>query len=254
MKRRRNNPWVIPITKNAPRIPGDESRILALILRSPRPSIEQISRELSVSEEYIRRVMEKHGVDRQNPYPWGPRMKAITVMQPYAHLIIHGAPGHPRKPVENRSWPVWKQWSGAVPTAEHPSVLLIHAGSGRGWWNAAEAYGLQETAVAWGAAIGIAQLVGCVAKSELAAWESRHGEKFRGVSQSEHAQGPWCWIFGEVVPLLRPVPMRGAQGIWEADTSKINPHAPLCPEHQVPFCGCPRIRQVILQAEAADGG
>jgi len=32
-----------------------------------------------------------------------------------------------------------------------------------------------------------------------------------------HASGPWCWVLANPRRLPRPIPWRGAQGLWSYD-------------------------------------
>ena len=120
-------------------------------------------------------------------------MKALTVCQPYAELIALG-----EKLIENRTWPT-----------SYRGPLLIHAGKSRAWMERGDeaAY----PGMSFGAAVATARLVACLdlrTEHWPAQWEHLH--------DNEHANGPWCWILEDVKRLPQPIPMRGAQGLWEA--------------------------------------
>jgi hypothetical protein len=78
-------------------------------------------------------------------------MKALTICQPYAHLILRGA-----KRVENREWPT-----------NYRGRLYIHAGKSRSWLGPIEDgkeidYGIPLASMAFGAVVAIATLADCV--------------------------------------------------------------------------------------------
>lgn len=124
-------------------------------------------------------------------------MKALTICQPYAELIMNG-----QKRVENRTWP-----TGYV------GPLIIHAGKSRDWlWEnpdkpGFDEYDLKIADMPFGAIVGIADLIACVRKDSIPAelsWMKDH----------EHTEGPFCWVLANV-RRLKPIPYRGAQGLFE---------------------------------------
>lgn len=121
-------------------------------------------------------------------------MKAITIQQPWAELIIHGVTRSAntvprRKDVENRTWP-----SG------YRGPLLIHAGLGKAYMHDAEAYCLKAKDMAFGAVIGVVEMYGC--------------KRIDEVVRSEWTDGPWCHLYRNPRPLRNPVPWKGALGLW----------------------------------------
>lgn len=114
-------------------------------------------------------------------------MKALTICQPYAELIMRG-----EKPIENRTWPT-----------SYRGPLAIHAGKSRAWL---DDDGVESwPGMPFGAVVGTARLVDCVRVECLTVQ----------LAANEHANGPWCWILADVVRFSEPVPYRGAQGLWE---------------------------------------
>ncbi len=103
-------------------------------------------------------------------------MNALTVCQPYAHLIAVGV-----KPIENRTWPT-----------SYRGELAIHAGLSREWLDAGDELPPRSE---WGVAGGV-----------------RAPEAPQATS--EHANGPWCFVLERVRRLRVPVPCRGYQQIW----------------------------------------
>lgn len=126
-------------------------------------------------------------------------MKALTICQPYAHLILQG-----RKTCENRTW-----------YTPYRGPLYIHAGKSRDWLDADDNYGISIPDMAFGAVIAIAELVACVRDDErmLPRW-------LDGMSteQREHVQGPYCWFLDRVRP-VGPWPWRGAQRLWDINVT-----------------------------------
>lgn len=116
-------------------------------------------------------------------------MKALTICQPYAELIARGV-----KLIENRTWPT-----------AYRGPLLILAGKSRDWL--CEGDDAEFPNMAFGAAVATAVLYDCLPVADLPEYLRGH----------EHADGPWCWLLRNVRRVPSPIPMRGAQGLWEAD-------------------------------------
>ncbi len=64
--------------------------------------------------------------------------------------------------------------------------------------------------IAYGAIVGMAKVVGCV-----------RVEDYEDSLRPDHvdaalpwACGPWCWQIDDVVRFARPIPCRGALGLW----------------------------------------
>lgn len=114
-------------------------------------------------------------------------VKALTVLQPYAHLIATGA-----KRVENRNW-----------YTPYRGPLVIHAGRGRTMLDDADAYGIAESEMTFGAIVAVAELAACVMVRDLP-------DDLKGHA---HAHGPFCWILHNV-HRCEPLPFRGAQSLW----------------------------------------
>lgn len=127
-------------------------------------------------------------------------MKTLTILQPFAHLIVFG-----EKRVENRTWLV------KVPPLGIP--LAIHAGKkpmigcDLDWAQACACEPRLRNAprMALGAVIGTARLVACMPIED---YERMHGP-------DPYAHGPYCWVLEDVQPLREPVPARGSLGLWE---------------------------------------
>lgn len=119
-------------------------------------------------------------------------MKALTICQPYAHLIAIG-----EKRIENRSWPT-----------RYRGPLLIHAGKSRDWLTEDAPSGL-----VLGAVVAIATLAECLSIQAIERGRfPQHA--YPWLREHRHTNGPWCWVLTDVQALLDPVPARGAQGLW----------------------------------------
>jgi len=111
-------------------------------------------------------------------------MKTLTVQQPWAWAIIHGP-----KRIENRSR-----------ATRHRGPLLIHAGKSRARLGSLGAVEPPPGNLAFGALIGIVDLVDCVPVADVA--------------DQPFAEGPWCWILANPRPVI-PVFLRGQLGLFD---------------------------------------
>jgi hypothetical protein len=115
-------------------------------------------------------------------------MKAISILQPYAWLIVTG-----RKDIENRTW--YTGFRGPV---------LIHAGKTypkRDYIDDVEQWGhlgypMRDLMI--GGIVGIATITGCVSKSD-----------------SKWFNGPWGFTLTNAIALPTLIPMRGALGFFD---------------------------------------
>ena len=132
-------------------------------------------------------------------------MRALTICQPYAHLIVIG-----EKRVENRTW-----------ATRYRGPLAIHAGKSLEWMG-----GEKPTAdMAFGAVVGVADLVACI---ELDTYLPmlRDGSEYAWLATHKHANGPFCFVLNNVRRFAVPVPWKGAQGFWDV------------PSHALPSNAC----------------
>ncbi len=130
-------------------------------------------------------------------------MKALTICQPYAELIIRGD-----KLVENRRWPT-----------RYQGLLLIHAGKSRDWLRLDDSgqvdaeYGLPLAEMAFGAIVGMVRLRACLRLETITG--PRADVRWEHLRHHEHTEGPYCWVLEEPKRFERPVPFRGAQGLFD---------------------------------------
>lgn len=129
-------------------------------------------------------------------------MKCITVSQPYASLIASG-----KKWVENRTW-----------RTAYRGPLAIHAGRGTQYLSPRE---VASGAYPTGATLATAHLVACVHLPDARKYGrgleemTRAGICAQALLGHLYAEGPWCWVLTRIEALPKPVPARGAQGLWE---------------------------------------
>lgn len=122
-------------------------------------------------------------------------IKALTVCQPYAHLIAIL-----EKPIENRTWPT-----------SYRGPLLIHAGRSRAWLD--EDDEVRYPKMDYGAIVAVADLVACLHLDSGEPWP----EQWASLRGNRHALGPWCWVLEHVRRLTAPVECMGHQGLWLPD-------------------------------------
>ena len=115
-------------------------------------------------------------------------MKALTICQPYAELILRGD-----KPVENRKW-----------YCHYRGPLLIHAGKSRDWLGT---WREEIPDLVFGAIVGIVTVVHCGKPHRVRA-------EFPTIAENEHIEGPYCIVLDAPRRLVEPIPYRGQQGLF----------------------------------------
>ena len=118
-------------------------------------------------------------------------MKALTVCQPYAHLIAIG-----EKRVENRTW-----------STRYRGPILIHAGKSRNYMGPDDESLYPD--MAFGAFVAVSSLVACMPYRNIISF-ARRNPQYQWLSDHEHAEGPVCWVLGEIFRLLTPAAIRCA--------------------------------------------
>lgn len=132
-------------------------------------------------------------------------MKALTVCQPYASMIVNG-----EKPIENRTRPTF-----------YRGLIYVHAGKSREWVDAIELMRtdisvLPVNRMAFGAVVGIARIIDCCRVQDIQA-----GRKHPELRYNAHLHGPWCWILSGAAS-IGPWPWKGAQGLFEIDSGALS--------------------------------
>lgn len=126
-------------------------------------------------------------------------MKALTLWQPWAHIVAAGT-----KLVENRPW--------EPPHSLFDQRIAIHAGKK---WDEEAAYRIYEIGgislgrrdVIFGAVIATATLKFVVTSRDAA-------EREAGAGQGKWFFGPFGWILEDVEPVDPPDYCRGFQKLW----------------------------------------
>lgn len=135
-------------------------------------------------------------------------MKALTICQPYAHLIILPDDDDRAKRVENRKWPT-----------SFRGQLLIHAGKSREWLDLSEdetrddGYGIPLADMTFGAIVGVCRVVDCFNFNVQAERESAYRRRI-WLQGHRHVEGPFCFVLHECQAFDKPIPYRGAQGFF----------------------------------------
>ena len=139
-------------------------------------------------------------------------MKALTICQPFAHLIVtllRELPiGSVEKRCENRTW--WTDYRGQ---------LAIHAGKSTKWMKPGDRADYPE--MAFGAVVGVADLLACVCIQIGASGKTKVSDSVRNrfpwIENHFHAEGPAGWILGNVRRFREPIKATGHQWLWEWD-------------------------------------
>ncbi len=145
-------------------------------------------------------------------------MKALTINQPWAWMIVNGF-----KRVENRSW---------RPDGSYRGPLAIHAGKGRAGMRRCNEAALRAIVPAlpatdefvFGAVLGVVDLVDCVSVAE---WLAPNPDE-------PFAKGPYCWVVANPRVLVRPVPYRGEQRLFEIPDAIAGPFDRAGPQTREP--------------------
>ena len=128
-------------------------------------------------------------------------MKALTICQPYAELIVAG-----EKRVENRRW-----------GTSFRGEFLIHAGKSRAWL---DSYEPLPASMEFGAIVGVARLTDCLPLARIRA-AFPLPSRLSWLRDHAHVEGPWCFVLADVRRLQWPIPFRGAQGFFEIDEADL---------------------------------
>lgn len=126
-------------------------------------------------------------------------MKALTICQPYAALIVTG-----EKLVENREWPT-----------NYRGRLLIHAGKSRQWLEDSDEQEFSERGdpLVFGAVVGEATLTDVLHIDRIQ--NGDYDTKYPWLRGHLHTHGTWCWVLQDVKRYAHPVSWKGAQGLWD---------------------------------------
>jgi hypothetical protein len=117
-------------------------------------------------------------------------MNAMTIKQPWVHAILHEG-----KDIENRSWQrTFRGWM-AIHASGQPKRDTVFPGRLR----VPDLASLDYSAIC-----GIARVVDIVTKSRSKwFWQPNDGSINFG------------WVLADITPLKKPIPCKGALGLWE---------------------------------------
>lgn len=142
-------------------------------------------------------------------------MKALTICQPYAHLICLPDDDDRAKRVENRRWPT-----------QYRGPLLIHAGKSRDWLNLDRSgehdaeYEIPLADMEFGAIVGVCRLADCF-QLENHSDRERAFRQRPWLASHQHVGGPFCFVLTECRRFEAPIPYRGAQGFFNVPDEMI---------------------------------
>jgi hypothetical protein len=147
-------------------------------------------------------------------------MKAITLTQPWATLVAIGA-----KRIETRSWRTDYRGPLAIHAAKGATTDVIRLAFGEPFKSVLNVAGYKLfSSCPRGALVATCQLVDCVRitnKREIYGYIISMG--YNVVIPPDHPEcdfgdytpGRFAWLLSDVQELPKPVPARGALGLWE---------------------------------------
>lgn len=135
-------------------------------------------------------------------------MKAISLWQPWASLVVHG-----QKKIETRAWPVPKTLIGKR-IAIHAALLTRHDGL----MNVPPFLGLLDGDLPHGAVVGSVKLSSCVRMTPTNIAEFTQRQPLE-VQLGDWQPGRYAWVLREPRVLDSPVPVRGSQGFFRVDSA-----------------------------------
>lgn len=127
-------------------------------------------------------------------------MKAITLREPWASLVLEGT-----KTIETRSW-----------ATRYRGELYIHAGVSRAPRDdrhIAELMQLLHGALHYGMIVARCELVDCVRIDDAYAHTLARNEPLNYIS-GDFTPGRYAWVLENVRALERPIRARGSLGLW----------------------------------------
>lgn len=135
-------------------------------------------------------------------------MKAITICQPYASLIMLPSTDSRFKRCENRTWPA--HWRGP---------LAIHAGKSKKYIEHDDSnpghdiFEFKISELPMGCILGVVDFVACYTKEQIQ--QGKVWESHRWLKSHQHCEGPWCHIYLRPRLLAKPIPYFGALGFFD---------------------------------------
>lgn len=135
-------------------------------------------------------------------------MKALTICQPHAFFIALPDSDPRCKRVENRGW-----------YCHYRGELAIHAGKSKEWLGDADGWTMEDDAglvmtraeldaLPFGAFVAVANVMDCLGPADFKNLQSFYGNP-------GHICGPYCLVLENVRILPKPIPAKGALGLWQ---------------------------------------
>jgi len=124
-------------------------------------------------------------------------MKALTICQPFASLILTG-----EKRVENRP-----------KNCRYRGTLVVHAGKSKDWL--ARWRGAMPDHMPFGAAIGTVEVVDCIDVGQHCFVSKADIAKYPQFENGIHVSGPFCIVLANPRPFATPIPYSGMLGLWD---------------------------------------
>lgn len=149
-------------------------------------------------------------------------MKVITICNPYPYLIMLPESDGRHKRVENRTWPLY-----------HRGPLAIHAGKSKAWLEEDEGnpghdlYGIPLADLVYGAIVGVVDVIASVPYRDIFPFGAPKGLEW--LATHEHCSGPHCHVYANPRKLPKPIPWKGAQGLFQVPDDVIA--AAFAPRH-----------------------
>lgn len=140
-------------------------------------------------------------------------MRALTVCQPYAALLVLPDSDTRKKRCENREW-----------FSRYVGELLIHSGKSREWLKYGT-FDLEPNEMVFGAIVGVCYVEGTAKITPQfnadgrRTWPNIIDDKslarWPWLEYDEHASGPNGLVTSRNVKFPTPIPYRGAQGFFD---------------------------------------
>lgn len=143
-------------------------------------------------------------------------MKCLSILQPYAHLIMLPQSHPMHKRVENREW-----------FTRYRGPLLIHAGKSDRYLSLDDvslrdtSYDIPFYEMNFGAILGVAELIAVidydlqiVPRVDLACQYDGQTIDLSWMPDHKHTEGSQCWVLHNRRKFLKPIAYRGLQQLF----------------------------------------
>jgi activating signal cointegrator 1 len=140
-------------------------------------------------------------------------MKALSLRQPWATLIALG-----EKQYETRSWSTNYRGQIAIQAAKRMQPDQFEWCAQPTFLHALSRHGIMIRDLPLGSIVAIVDIVAVYHTEDIAPRLSREERAF-----GNYANGRFAWELHLVHRILKPIPVRGAQGLFEIDDDLIKP-------------------------------